>query len=80
MSHCPSCDNPDCQGADHRSEIVIDEDEFRKIIFNIKQGLNSPSNPAAIALAKTYLITLEGYDVRKGLSEEETGTSPASPD
>lgn len=63
MAHCTSCDNPDCQGADHRCEIVIDEDEFRKIILHIKQGLNSTSNPAAIALAKTYLTTLEGYDV-----------------
>lgn len=57
-------DNPECQGADHRSEIVIDEDEFRKIMTNIKKGLQNPSNPAAMALAKMAFVNLSGYDVR----------------
>ena len=64
MSHCPGCDNPECQGADHRCEIVIDEDEFRKIMANIKKGLQNPSNPAAMALAKMAFVNLSGYDVR----------------
>lgn len=70
MAHCPNCSDQECQGADHRSEIVIDEDEFRKIILHIKQGLNNPSNPAAITLAKTYLTTLEGYDIKSGLNDD----------
>lgn len=65
MSHCPGCDDPNCQGTDHKGSIVIDEDEFRKIIFNIKRGINNHGSSAAIQLAKIWLTTLEGYDINK---------------
>ena len=64
MAHCPNCSDPECQGAEHRCEIVIDEDEFRKIMSNIKKGLQNPSNPAAMALAKMNFVNLCDYDVK----------------
>ncbi len=64
MAHCPNCEESECQGADHRGDIVIDEDEFRKMMANIKKGLQNPSNSAAMALAKMAFVSLSGYDVR----------------
>lgn len=78
MAHCSNCDDPDCQGADHRSEIVIDEDEFRKIIYHIKLGLDDPTNPAKMNIAKVWLKTLTMYD--KNTKTEQIGTNPSNPD
>lgn len=69
MAHCPSCNDPDCQGADHRCEVVIDEDEFKKLLDLIKGGLNNRGSIGAINLAKSAVATLEGYN-KNGLNKD----------
>jgi hypothetical protein len=64
MSHCPGCEDRDCQGATHLCEVVIDEDEFRKAIYHITLGLGDPTNSAKLELARLWLRTLTGYDTR----------------
>lgn len=65
MAHCPNCEDPECQGAVHRCEVVIDEDAFRRMLFLIKQGLENPDNPPALQLAGMALNQLKRYDTKE---------------
>ena len=36
-------------------------DELKRLVYNIREALDKPHNPAAVFLGRTSLNTLEGY-------------------
>lgn len=54
------------------TDIVISREEFDKILSNLQKGLDSPSNPAAMALSKMALQTLRWYIVEPEVEERGT--------
>jgi hypothetical protein len=60
MAHCAGCDDPNCQGV---VDITIPKEEFERIIYYLKNGIDDPTNRAKMALTKAWLKTLGEYDV-----------------
>jgi hypothetical protein len=51
--------------------IKIPKEEFERIIYYLKSGMDDPTNRAKMVLAKGWLKTLSEYDVEAALKVEK---------